>query len=108
MPLRSFFDHATVDEEGAVHAALCIPPTQRPPKPGDPTEVNGIPVTSCTSATSAFQILMLWQLMIKAIDNMISEVPGCYQGMGRRPPRQAPAVHDRAGGRLREACQGTS
>ena len=44
--LRSFFDHVTSHDEEGVHAALCMVANAASPKPGDPTEVNGIPVTA--------------------------------------------------------------
>ena len=75
--LRSFFDHVTSHDEEGVHAALCMVANAASPKPGDPTEVNGIPVTAMHICNfGAGDPDALAQLMIMAIDNMIQEVPG--------------------------------
>ena len=75
--LRSFFDHVTSHDEEGVHAALCMVANAASPKPGDPTEVNGIPVTAMHICNfGAGDPDALAQLMIMAIDTMIEDVPG--------------------------------
>ncbi len=75
--LRSFFDHVTSHDEEGVHAALCMVANAASPKPGDPTQVNGVPVVPMHICNfGAGDPDALAQMMIVAIDTMIEEVPG--------------------------------
>ncbi len=75
--LRSFFDHVTSHDEEGVHAALCMVANAASPKPGDPTQVNGVPVVPMHICNfGAGDPDALAQMMIMAIDTMIEEVPG--------------------------------
>ena len=73
--LRSFFDHVTSHDEEGVHAAVCMVANAIEEEP--PTKANGIhvvPMHICSFGAGDPDTLA--QLMVKAIDNMISEVPG--------------------------------
>ena len=75
--LRSFFDHVTSHDEEGVHAALCMVANAASPKPGEPTEMNGIPVTAMHICNfGAGDPDALAQMMIMAIDTLIEEAPG--------------------------------
>jgi len=81
--LRSFFDHVTSHDEEGVHAALCMVANAESPKPGEPTEINGVPVVGmhiCNFGAGDPDVLA--QMMVMAIDTMIEEVPEFVKAWG--------------------------
>lgn len=75
--LRSFFDHVTSHDEEGVHAALCLVANAAPAEPGDPEQINGVPVAPMHICNfGAGDPDALAQMMVMAIDTMIEEVPG--------------------------------
>ena len=68
--LRDFFEHVTSHDEEGVHAALCMVANAAPAEPGAPV----VPMHVCSFGAGDPDALA--QMMIKAIDTMIEEVPG--------------------------------
>ena len=75
--LRSFFDHVTSHDEEGVHAALCMVANAATAEPGEPEQINGVPVVPMHICNfGAGDPDALAQMMVMAIDTMIEEVPG--------------------------------